>query len=114
MDHVMAYIDDDTVEDDCDFYGTEYDEEAGVVEYHHASEDPLGDGENTFYGRVVHEAIHEFVNKVKSSVRGLGPEKRIKLPLGPVGWGKSDFDCQVRRYSEDYTRRDGGPDVHLP
>ena len=96
------------VADMFDYYGTNYDEETGVVEYELASEDPLGDGENTFYGRVIHEAIHEFINKVKSGARGLGPEKRIKLLLGPVGSGKSDFDRQVRRYYEDYThRRDG-------
>ena len=91
-----------------DFYGTEYDEEKGVVEYKLASEDPLEDGENTFYGRVIHEAIHEFVNKVKSGARGLGPERRILLLLGPVGSGKSDFDSQVRKYFEDYTIRDEG------
>ena len=85
------------VADMFDFYGTEYDEEAGLVEYKLASEDPLNDGENTFYGQVIHESIHEFVNKVKSGARGLGPEKRIKLLLGPVGSGKSDFDRQVRR-----------------
>jgi serine protein kinase len=96
------------VADMFDYYGTSYDEEAGVVEYKLASEDPLNDGENTFYGRVIHEAIHEFVNKVKSGARGLGPEKRIKLLLGPVGSGKSDFDRQVRRYYEDYTSRDDG------
>jgi serine protein kinase len=96
------------VADMFDHYGTEYDEEAGVVEYKLASEDPLQDGENTFYGRVIHEAMHEFVNKVKSGARGLGPERRILLLLGPVGSGKSDFDSQVRRYYEDYTRRDDG------
>ncbi|PSQ03113.1 serine protein kinase PrkA [Halobacteriales archaeon QS_5_68_33] len=96
------------VADMFDYYGTEYDEDDGVVEYELASEDPVNDGENTFYGRVIHEAIHEFVNKVKSGARGLGPQKRIKLLLGPVGSGKSDFDRQVRRYYEDYTRRDDG------
>ncbi len=96
------------VADMFDYYGTEYDEDRGVVEYLLASEDPLHDGENTFYGRVVHEAIHEFVNKVKSGARGLGPERRILLLLGPVGSGKSDFDSQVRRYFEDYTMRDDG------
>ncbi|MFW6018836.1 MAG: serine protein kinase PrkA, partial [Halapricum sp.] len=96
------------VADMFDFYGTEYDEDAGLVEYKLASEDPIGDGENTFYGRIIHESIHEFVNKVKSGARGLGPQKRIKLLLGPVGSGKSDFDRQVRRYFEDYTRRDAG------
>jgi serine protein kinase len=96
------------VADMFDYYGTEYDEEKGVVEYELASEDPLNDGENTFYGRVVHEAIHEFVNKVKSGARGLGPERRIKLLLGPVGSGKSHFDRQIRRYFEDYTHRDDG------
>jgi serine protein kinase len=96
------------VADMFDYYGTEYDEDAGVVEYKIASEDPLQDGENTFYGREIHEAIHQFVNKVKSGARGLGPEKRIKLLLGPVGSGKSDFDRQVRRYYEDYTGRDSG------
>ena len=96
------------VADMFDYYGTEYDEDAGVVEYKLASADPLNDGENTFYGRIVHESIHEFVNKVKSGARGLGPQKRIKLLLGPVGSGKSDFDRQVRRYYEDYTRTDEG------
>ena len=96
------------VADMFDHYGTEYDEEAGVVEYLMASEDPIHDGENTFYGREVHESIHEFVNKVKSGARGLGPEKRIKLLLGPVGSGKSHFDWMVRRYFEDYTMRDEG------
>ncbi|MBV0903335.1 PrkA family serine protein kinase [Haloarcula salina] len=96
------------VADMFDYYGTTYDEDAGVVEYELASEDPLNDGENTFYGRVIHEAIHEFVNKVKSGARGLGPEKRIKLLLGPVGSGKSDFDRQVRRYFEDYTSSEDG------
>ena len=96
------------VSDMFEFYGAEYDEETGVVEYKLASEDPLNDGENVFYGREVHESIHEFVNKVRSASRGLGPEKRIKLLLGPVGSGKSDFDRQVRYYFEDYTRRDEG------
>jgi len=96
------------VADMFDFYGSAYDEDRGVVEYHLASEDPIAGGENTFYGRVIHEAIHEFVNKVKSGARGLGPERRILLLLGPVGSGKSDFDSQVRRYYEDYTSRDEG------
>ena len=96
------------VADMFDYYGTEYDEDDGVVEYELASDDPVNDGENTFYGRVIHEAIHEFVNKVKSGARGLGPQKRIKLLLGPVGSGKSDFDRQVRRYFEHYTTLDDG------
>ena len=96
------------VADMFDYYGTEYDEDAGIVEYRMASEDPLHDGENTFYGPVVHEAIHEFVNKVKSGARGLGPERRIKLLLGPVGSGKSAFDALVRQYFEDYTLREEG------
>lgn len=96
------------VADMFDHYGTHYDEERGVVEYALAAEDPLHDGENVFYGREVHEAIHEFVNKVKSGARGLGPEKRIKLLLGPVGSGKSHFDWLVRRYFEAYTREDAG------
>jgi serine protein kinase len=96
------------VADMFDHYGTEYDEDDGVVEYKLASEDPLNDGENTFYGRVIHEAIHEFVNKVKSGARRLGPERRIKLLLGPVGSGKSHFDRQIRTYFEDYTLRDEG------
>ncbi len=96
------------VADMFDFYGTEYDEQEGVVEYLLASDDPLHDGEYSFYGEDVHKAIHAFVNKVKSGSRGLGPEKRIKLLLGPVGSGKSEFDWLVRRYFEDYTRRDEG------
>jgi serine protein kinase len=91
-----------------DYYGTEYDEDAGVVEYRMASQDPLHDGENTFYGREVHESIHEFVNKVKSGARRLGPQKRIKLLLGPVGSGKSHFDWMSRRYFEAYTQTDAG------
>ncbi len=96
------------VADMFDHYGTRYDEERGVVEYALAAADPLHDGENVFYGREIHEAIHEFVNKVKSGARGLGPEKRIKLLLGPVGSGKSHFDWLVRRYFEAYTREDAG------
>ncbi len=96
------------VADMFDYYGTTYDETEGMVEYQLASEDPLGDGENTFYGKVIHQSIHEFVNKVKSGARRLGPERRIKLLLGPVGSGKSHFDKQVRKYFEDYTLRDDG------
>ncbi|RZV08044.1 putative serine protein kinase PrkA [Natrinema hispanicum] len=96
------------VADMFDYYGTTYDETEGMVEYQLASEDPLGNGENTFYGKVIHQSIHEFVNKVKSGARRLGPERRIKLLLGPVGSGKSHFDKQVRRYFEDYTLRDEG------
>ncbi|MFC6765539.1 PrkA family serine protein kinase [Natrinema soli] len=96
------------VADMFDYYGTTYDETEGMVEYQLASEDPLGDGENTFYGKVIHQSIHEFVNKVKSGARRLGPERRIKLLLGPVGSGKSHFDKQVRTYFEDYTLRDDG------
>ncbi|MFC4408538.1 PrkA family serine protein kinase [Haloarchaeobius iranensis] len=96
------------VADMFDFYGTEYDEREGIVKYQLATEDPLNDGENTFYGNVIHQSIHEFVNKVKSGARGLGPERRIKLLLGPVGSGKSHFDRMVRQYFEDYTLRDDG------
>ena len=96
------------VADMFDHYGTRYDDERGVVEYAIAADDPLHDGENVFYGREVHEAIHEFVNKVKSGARGLGPEKRIKLLLGPVGSGKSHFDYLTRRYFEAYTREEAG------
>ncbi|WP_222919225.1 serine protein kinase PrkA [Natrinema sp. SYSU A 869] len=96
------------VADMFDYYGTTYDEAEGMVEYQLASEDPLGEGENTFYGKVIHQSIHEFVNKVKSGARRLGPERRIKLLLGPVGSGKSHFDKQVRKYFEDYTLRDDG------
>lgn len=91
-----------------DYYGTEYHEDWEIVSYKMASEDPLSDGENEFYGREVHEAIHDFVNKIKSGARGLGPERRIKLLLGPVGSGKSAFDKLVRNYFEDYTLQDEG------
>lgn len=91
-----------------DFYGTEYNEDWDIIEYKMASEDPLNDGENKFYGREVHRSIHDFVNKIKSGARGLGPEKRIKLLLGPVGSGKSAFDKLVRSYFEDYTLREDG------
>ncbi|MFB6212183.1 MAG: PrkA family serine protein kinase [Halobacteriales archaeon] len=96
------------VADMFDYYGSDYDEDAGIVRYHLASEDPLDDGENVFYGDAVHRAIHEFVNKIKSGARRLGPERRIKLLLGPVGSGKSDFDSQLRRYFEAYTLTDAG------
>jgi len=96
------------VADMFDYYGTEYDEDAGIVRYEFATEDPLFDGENVFYGDGTHVAIHEFANKIKSGARGLGPEKRIKLLLGPVGSGKSDFDRQLRRYFEAYTGTDHG------
>lgn len=89
-------------------FGSEYDEDSGVVKYNLATEDPLHDSENVFFGENVHEAIHDFVNKVYSGSRGLGPEKRIKLLLGPVGSGKSHFDSQVRKYFEEYTQRDAG------
>lgn len=91
-----------------DYYGTEYNDDWDILEYKMASEDPLNDGENEFYGREVHQAIHNFVNKIKSGARGLGPERRIKLLLGPVGSGKSAFDKLMRRYFEDYTLRDEG------
>ncbi len=91
-----------------DYYGREEPETEGEVRYTLASEDPLHDGENVFFGENVHGSIHRYVNKVKSGARGLGPERRIKLLLGPVGSGKSHFDQLVRRYFEDYTRRDAG------
>lgn len=91
-----------------DHYGTEYDEDTGTVRYLLATEDPLFDGANRFHGDTVHNAIHEFVNKIKGGARELGPERRIKLLLGPVGSGKSHFDQQLRRYFEDYTRSEAG------
>ncbi len=91
-----------------DFYGKEYIEGKELVKYKLASEDPLHNGEHRFFGDEVHRAIHEFVNKLKSGARFLGPEKRIKLLLGPVGSGKSEFDWLMRRYFEDYTRKDEG------
>ena len=91
-----------------DYYGSEYNDEWNVVEYKMVSEDPLNDGENIFFGKEVHESIHSFVNKIKSGARGLGPEKRIKLLLGPVGSGKSAFDKTVRSYFEHYTLTDEG------
>jgi serine protein kinase len=96
------------VADMFDYYGTDYDEDAGIVRYHLATEDPLDDGQNAFYGEGIHRSIHEFVNKMKSGARGLGPQKRIKLLLGPVGSGKSDFDRRLRRYFEHYTRQEAG------
>ena len=96
------------VADMFDYYGTDYDEDAGIVRYHLATEDPLDDGDNAFYGEGIHRSIHEFVNKLKSGARGLGPQKRIKLLLGPVGSGKSDFDRRLRRYFEHYTREQAG------
>jgi len=57
------------VADMFDYYGTEYDEEAGVVEYELASEDPLDDGENTFYGRVVHEAMEDMRRQVEIMIQ---------------------------------------------
>jgi serine protein kinase len=91
-----------------DYYGTEYNEDWEIIEYDMASKDPLNEGENEFYGREVHKAIHEFINKIKSGARGLGPERRIKLLLGPVGSGKSAFDKLVRQYFEHYTLTDSG------
>jgi serine protein kinase len=91
-----------------DFYGKDYDESLGVVKYTLATEDPLHNGKYEFYGDEVHKGIHEFVNKIKGGSKFLGPEKRIKLLLGPVGSGKSEFDSLVRKYFEDYTRRDAG------
>jgi len=91
-----------------DYYGTEVNDSWGIMEYKMVSEDPLHDGENVFFGREVHHAIHDFVNKIKSGARGLGPEKRIKLLLGPVGSGKSAFDKMVRKYFEDYTLQEAG------
>lgn len=91
-----------------DFYGTTYNESEDILEYDIAKKDPLHDGKYAFYGREVSVAIHDFVNKVKSGARGLGPEKRIKLLLGPVGSGKSEFDKLMRKYFEDYTLRDAG------
>lgn len=96
------------VADMFEYFGTEYDEDTGIVKYNLATEDPLHDGENTFFGEDVHESIHDFVNKVYSGSRGLGPEKRIKLLLGPVGSGKSHFDSMVRKYFEEYTRQEEG------
>lgn len=89
-------------------YGKTYDESTQRYTYDIATTDPLGDGRNTFYGTNIHTAIHEFVNKVKSGARGLGPERRILLLLGPVGSGKSHFDTRVREYFEDYTAQDAG------
>jgi len=91
-----------------EFYGTSYNEQRDIVEYELAASDPLHDGAHSFYGSAVHESIHEFVNKVKSGARGLGPERRIVLLLGPVGSGKSEFDELVRSYYEDYTARNDG------
>jgi serine protein kinase len=91
-----------------EYYGTEYNEDEGYVEYELATKDPINDGKNKFFGRNIHRSIHKFVNKVTSGARRLGEEKKIKLLLGPVGSGKSDFDSQMRQYFEDYTNREDG------
>lgn len=91
-----------------DYYGKEYNENEDIVEYKMARDDPLNDGEHQFYGKEVHRTIHQFVNKIKSGARGMGPERRIKLLLGPVGSGKSEFDKLVRQYFENYTMTDDG------
>jgi len=96
------------VADMFDYFGKDYDEEQDVVKYTMVSEDPLHDGSEAFFGKQVHESIHEFVNKVKGGARGLGPEKRIKLLLGPVGSGKSAFDQLLQNYFEYYTQLDEG------
>jgi len=96
------------VSDMFDYYGCHYEEDTGIVEYFLASKDPLHDGEYAFYGEDVLTAVHNFVNKLKSGARKLGPERRIKLLLGPVGSGKSAFDALMRKYYEDYTRTDEG------
>ena len=91
-----------------DYYGAEYDEKLDCMKYKMVTEDPLNNGENKFYGDEIHKSIHKFVNKIKSGSRRLGPEKRIKLLLGPVGSGKSAFDKMMRKYFEDYTLRPDG------
>lgn len=91
-----------------EYYGTERHDEEGYVEYHLASEDPVNDGEDKFYGDEIHRTIDKFVKKIRSGARGLGPERRIILLLGPVGSGKSNFDQQVRTYFEHYTREPAG------
>lgn len=91
-----------------DYYGTEYDEENDILRYKMFSEDPLHDGEYRIMGTNVHQSIYNFVNKIKGGARRLGPDKRIKLLLGPVGSGKTQSDWVVRRYFEDYTTKDEG------
>jgi serine protein kinase len=91
-----------------EFYGNEYDSDREIVKYDMASKDPLNEGENRYFGQEVHNSIHRFVNKIQSGARHLGPERRIKMLLGPVGSGKSNFDEKVREYYEDYTRQDEG------
>lgn len=96
------------VADMFDYYGSSYDEELEIMKYNIVTEDPLDNGKNKFYGSEFMRSVHEFVNKIKSGARRLGTEKRIKLLLGPVGSGKSDFDKRMRKYFEDYTSKEEG------
>jgi hypothetical protein len=74
------------------------------------SVDPLHGGENVFYDRETHESIHEFVNKVKSGARGLGPEKRIKLSSTPqTQFTANGFSSSIPLRQP--TTPHGGPDT---
>jgi len=62
------------VADMFDHYGTQYDEERGVVEYARSPRTTPHDGENVFYGREVHEAIPRV--RQQGEIRRSGPRTR--------------------------------------
>jgi len=75
------------VADMFDYYGTEYDEDLGVVEYRLASEDPLNEGENTFYGRNIHESIHESGSRRRRRPESDEPGPPRLAPAAPARAG---------------------------
>ena len=76
------------VADMFEYFGTEYDEETGIVEYKLATEDPLHDGENTFFGEIRGDHVFDVTGDEGDIDTGVGDRFGVATEFGLLGFDR--------------------------